>query len=81
MSLLSDIFFCSAANRDGLQEGSDWLVRVLTGEKIKKDITESLMTSVKDVTQATAQIKEKTHHYGLGKIKSSLQWILSGCKG
>ena len=80
MPLLSDIFFCSAVNRDGLQEGSDWLLRVLTREKIKKDITESLMTSVKDVTQATAWMKEKTHFYGLGKIKSGLQWVLRGCK-
>ena len=79
--ILSDIVSCSAVNGDGLQEGLDWLTSVVTGKMIKKDITESLKTSVKDVTKATTQMQEKTHHYGFGKIKSSLQWILSGCKG
>ena len=81
MLLRSDIVFCSAANSSGLQEGSDWLISVLTGEIIKNNIIESLKTSVKDVTQATAQMKEKTNYYGFGKIRTSLKWILSGCKG
>ena len=81
MPSLSDIVSCSTANGDGFQEGSDWLVSVLTEKIIKKDITGSLKTSVNDVTQATTQMQEKTHFYGLGKIKSSLQWILTGCKG
>ena len=68
-------------NGDGLQEGLDWLTSVVTGKMMKKDITESLMTSVKDVTEATKQMQIKTYNYGFGKIKSSLQWILSGCKG
>ena len=80
MVLISDIVSCSAVSGEGLQEGLDWLESRLTGKIIKMDITESLMTSVNDITEATAQMQEKTNYYGLGKVKGTLQWILGGCK-
>ena len=69
-------------NGDGLEQGLEWLVSVLTGKIVQKDVTRSLMTSVNDVTKTTTQVQETTGFYGLGMIKASLQWIqqLSGCK-